>query len=86
MSIPGFAAEASVYRTHRNYRAATLAHDAAGAVYPSQGVGEMARQSGPWGGGGNWWHCWNVGGCYICCSLYWCWWVCYGYGASAELQ
>ena len=84
MSMPGFAAEASVYRTNRTYRASTSAGAAGGAVYPSQAVGEVGRQIDPWGGGGNWWHCWNVRGCYICCSPYWCWWICYG--AAAEVQ
>jgi len=85
MSIPGFAAESSVYRTQRSYRASTVARDAAGEVHPSQidSVGRLAQQ-GPWGGGGNWWHCWNVRGCYICCSLYWCWWICYGAAAQVE--
>ncbi len=85
MSIPGFAAEASVYKTRGQYRASGLARDSAGTVTPSQAIDSVGRQIGPWGGGGDWWHCWNVRGCFICCSLYWCWWMCYG-AAATELQ
>jgi hypothetical protein len=82
MNMPRFTAEASVYKTRGRYRVFSASSDLSGGrrvlqtVLLSQTLGNSSMQRiGPWN---NWWHCWFVGRCQICCSPYWCWWYCYG--------
>jgi hypothetical protein len=76
MKMPGFTAEASVYKTLGHYSVSGTRSDLAGSRGVKQAAGyDFVEQRTSWG---NWWHCWYVGGCVICCSPYWCWWYCYG--------
>jgi hypothetical protein len=74
MTIPGFTAEASLYRTRGQY----LAIGAPGAsgdgrtVLSQAAAGSSLQPLAP----GNWWHCWYIDRCIICCSLNWCWYYC----------
>lgn len=80
MNIPGFTADASVYKTGGYYLGHGEPNDLNGspgahqAVFLSQSELDGSSQLlGPWGG---WWQCWHYGGCLICCSPYWCWYIC----------
>lgn len=78
MNTPGFTAEASLNNgigvPYLTAGGGTLTGLRRQTVLPSQAAGNSSvieRLSG-----NNWWHCWYVGGCVICCSQYWCWWYC----------
>ena len=85
MNIPGFTAEASLYsRGGVHYVTedrVPMTELGPQTVLPSQAGNSsvLERLSG-----NNWWHCWYLGRCVICCSQYWCWWYCYGYGNAAQ--
>jgi hypothetical protein len=79
MAVPGFTADASLYDGRARYRTPALTRHTATGVGLAADL-SAARQSdfwGPWDPGGGW-RCWYVWGCYVCCSQYFCWYVCRG--------
>lgn len=75
MTIPGYTAEATVNTARGHYRVCATSGDATGEL--TVHALAAARASMPQVGlGDGWWHCWYVGRCFICCSLYWCWYYC----------
>jgi len=90
LNMPGFTAEASVYKTRGHYRVSGTPGDLAGgrgvlqAVLLNQAAGDGSLQQRI--SSDNWWYCWYFGSCRICCSLYWCWWACYGATAQSQLS
>jgi hypothetical protein len=74
INMPGFTAEASVYKTRGHYRVSSMTSDLAGGRGALQAAGDGLVQQKI----SNWWQCWYLGRCIICCSWYWCWWACYG--------
>jgi hypothetical protein len=79
INLPGFTAEASLYGRGGHYYVAD------GAL-PMAGLGQQAvflsQATGGWTGeqkiSQGWWQCWYWGSCIICCSPWWCWYLCYG--------
>jgi hypothetical protein len=79
-NFPGFTAEASLYsRGGHHYAEASvpMAGLEPQTVSPSQAAGAQRM------GQGGWWQCWFFDGCMICCSPWWCWWVCRGSAAQS---
>jgi hypothetical protein len=77
INMPGFTAEAAVYKTRGHYRVSGVPGAGSRGVLQAADGSLQQRVSL-----GNWWHCWYFGSCVICCSPYWCWWACYGAAAS----
>jgi hypothetical protein len=77
INLPGFTAEASLYRRGGHCYVANRAFPMAGlgqqAVFP-QAMGGWTREQGLADGG--LWRCWYIWGCFICCTPWWCWYVC----------
>lgn len=82
MNIPGFTAEAAVSPARGHYRVCGTPWESTGArtVHGQAAAFAPVRQVGP---GGGWWQCWYVGRCFICCSMYWCWYYCRWGAATA---
>jgi len=86
INMPGFTADASLERTigyyqsvasrsYTNGKYGVVSQLRAGGGFVGPGL--AGQQLGPWG-----WECFYWRSCIICCSPWWCWYLCFPTEAS----